>query len=52
VQARLALAFANCFLDKSGLKTYPCCKECDVSDCLEGIDTNAFTAYTNFFTVG
>jgi hypothetical protein len=51
VQARLALSFANCFLAKSGLKTYPCGQGSAISDCLKAIDNNAFTAYSNFFTV-
>jgi hypothetical protein len=51
VQARLALNFANCFLIKSGLKSYNCPRDLEVSDCLKDIDNNAFTAYSNFFTV-
>ena len=51
VQARLALNFANCFLIKTGMKSYNCPKELQVSDCLKDIDNNAFTAYSNFFTV-
>lgn len=50
VQSRLALHFANCFLAKAGLDTYPCDSETDISQCLRTISTNAFTAYSNFFT--
>lgn len=51
VQSRLALTFANCFLSQSGQKTYPCSKNQEISACLSSIDSNAFTAYSNFFTV-
>ena len=49
-QARLALSFANCFLAQSGQQVYPCDPEEDIADCLEMVDNNAFTAYSNFFT--
>ena len=51
VQAKLALSFANCFLLKSGMRTYDCSRDLPVSECLRDIDNNAFTAYSNFFTV-
>ena len=51
VQARLALSFANCFLIRSGLRSYNCDKDTPVSECLKDVDSNAFTAYSNFFTV-
>lgn len=50
IQSRLALNFANCFLEKSGQKSYPCSELSEISSCLEDVDTNAFTAYSNFFT--
>lgn len=51
LQSRLALKFANCFLAQAGQKTYPCLESQAISECLRGIDSNAFTAYSNFFTV-
>jgi hypothetical protein len=51
LQSRLALDFANCFLEKSGQKIYPCEKNQQMSECLRGVDSNAFSAYSNFFTV-
>ena len=50
-QSRMALDFANCFLAQAGQKTYDCQASQDISDCLTGVDSNAFSAYTNFFTV-
>jgi len=50
VQSRLALNFANCFLEKAGLRTYPCESDMSISECLVNIDNNAFTTYSNFFT--
>lgn len=50
VQSRLALNFANCFLEKAGLRTYPCEPDTPISECLVNIDNNAFTTYSNFFT--
>merc|ERR1740129_1058959 len=49
-QSRMALQFANCFLAQSGQKTYPCEESSSVSDCLSSIDSNGFTAYSEFFT--
>ena len=49
-QARLALQFTNCFLVQAGQKDYPCGEEEEVATCLENVDNNAFTAYSNFFT--
>lgn len=49
-QSRLALAFTNCFLDKSGLPIYPCSRDSNIATCLSTISTKAFTAYSNFFT--
>lgn len=50
VQGHLALDFANCFLEKTGIKKYPCSWEETISECLRNVDSHAFTAYTNFFT--
>ena len=50
VQSRLALNFANCFLHQAGQRTYLCGEKEDIATCLRGIDSNAFSAYSNFFT--
>jgi hypothetical protein len=50
MQSRLALNFANCFLEKSGQNVFPCGVDTEISSCLEDVDNNAFTAYSNFFT--
>ncbi len=50
VQSRLALNFANCFLAKAGQRTFPCEEAAPLNECLEGVENNAFTAYSNFFT--
>ncbi len=49
-QHRLALAFTNCFLEKTGRTTYPCTEEADVSSCTEGMAAEAYNTYTEFFT--
>jgi len=49
-QARLALQFANCFLVQAGQQEYPCQEGQDIATCLEEVDNNAFTAYSNFYT--
>jgi len=49
-QARLALQFTNCFLDQAGQHQYPCEQDQEVASCLQGVDNNAFTAYSNFYT--
>merc|ERR1719470_712901 len=49
-QARLALQFINCFLAQAGQKEYPCNEEEEIAICLEDVDNNAFTAYSNFYT--
>jgi len=49
-QARLALKFANCFLAQAGQPKYPCEDYQEMSECLRNADSNAFTAYSNFFT--
>jgi len=50
LQSRMALHFANCFLAQSGQKTYPCEDNVPISTCLSTIDSNGFTAYSEFFT--
>lgn len=50
VQSRLALNFANCFLAKAGQNTFPCQSDTPIEACLQEVDNNAFTAYSNFFT--
>ncbi len=50
-QARLALLFANCFLAKAGMAGHPCPRGKKVSDCVHNMGTNAFNAFTTFFTV-
>ena len=47
---RLALQFANCQLVQSGQKSFPCNAKESVASCLEKVDTNAWTSYTNFYT--
>ena len=49
-QSRLAVAFANCHLDKSGRQTYPCTGDMTIAECTNGMDTDAFQSYTHFFT--
>ncbi|XP_062521486.1 uncharacterized protein LOC134196388 isoform X2 [Corticium candelabrum] len=49
-QSKLAIAFANCHLEKSEKKTYPCPEEATVADCTRNMDVIAFQAYTEFFT--
>ena len=49
-QARLALQFTNCFLAQAGQQEYPCEEEEDIAICLQDVDNNAFTAYSNFYT--
>ena len=51
LQSRLALNFANCFLAQAGQRTYPCMSTEEIATCLRGMDSNAFSAYSNFFTV-
>ena len=50
VHVRLALQFTNCLLAQTGQRTYPCAEELEISSCLEHVDTNAWTSYTNFYT--
>ena len=49
-QSRLAVAFANCHLEKSGRETYPCTDAMTVKECTKDMDHDAFQTYTHFFT--
>ena len=49
-QSRLAVAFANCHLAKSGRQTYPCTDAMTILECTEGMGTEAYQTYTHFFT--
>ena len=50
MQSRLGLAFANCFLEKTGGKTVHCPPSQAVAACASEMDDRAFNAYTHFFT--
>jgi hypothetical protein len=50
IQSRLALAFTNCFLHKSGQNTYPCDSSLTIKDCIKHMNDRAFNTYTEFFT--
>ena len=51
-QSRLALSFANCHLERSGRRTYPCLGGQSIRDCTSPnvMDNFAFQTYTEFFT--
>lgn len=49
-QHRLALAFANCFLQRSGRDTYPCELTEDIGKCTGTMKPEAYNTYTEFFT--
>ena len=49
-QSRLAVAFANCHLAKSGRQVYHCSDTTTIRECTGDMDTVAFQAYTEFFT--
>lgn len=49
-QSRLAVAFANCHLQKSGRKTYFCDNTMSIKDCTVDMNSLAFQTYTEFFT--
>ncbi|KAG8180795.1 hypothetical protein JTE90_012974 [Oedothorax gibbosus] len=49
-QSRLALSFANCFLEHSGTKNCPCSAETPISHCLKNVSDRIFVTYTKFFT--
>jgi len=49
MQSRMALSFSNCFLEKAGMRTYPCDEDTPISECIKNIDSNAYTTFANFF---
>ena len=49
-QSKLAVAFANCHLMKSGRMTYVCEDSMSVESCTGDMDPVAFQTYTEFFT--
>ena len=49
-QHRMALAFTNCFLKKTGRVIYPCSIDVDVSTCTGSMTAEAYNTYTEFFT--
>ena len=51
-QSRLAIAFANCHFEKSGLKTYPCNENDSIEECTRDMTKSvlAFNTYTEFYT--
>ncbi len=49
-QSRLAVAFANCHLEKSGRQVYRCDDTMTIRDCTGEMDNVAFQTYTEFFT--
>lgn len=49
-QSRLAVAFANCHLAKSGRQTYHCDDAMTIEECTRDMNTVAFQTYTEFFT--
>ena len=49
-QSRLAVAFVNCHLEKSGRQVYPCDDIMTIRECTGSMDNVAFLAYTDFFT--
>jgi hypothetical protein len=46
----MALNFANCFLEKTRRKTYPCNDEDELWKCTEDMTADAYATYTEFFT--
>lgn len=50
IQSRLALSFANCFLEYSGSQTSPCPDASPISACLANSSDRVFSTYTEFFT--
>ena len=42
---------ANCLLERSGKVTYPCSgEERDFTECTKGMDSDAWSSYSTFFT--
>ena len=50
VQYRLALSFANCHLEKTGRKTYPCSDNEELKDCMSRMDSDAYGVHAEFVT--
>ena len=46
----LSLQFAHCQIAQSGRPNFPCGLAESMASCLEMVDTNAWTSYTNFYT--
>ena len=49
-QHRLALAFTNCFLQKTGRNSFPCSSDVEVSSCTSSMTAEAYNTYAEFFT--
>ena len=49
-QSRLAVAFSNCHLEKSGRPTHTCYASMTIRQCTGNMDAVAFQTYTEFFT--
>ncbi|XP_066283876.1 uncharacterized protein [Branchiostoma lanceolatum] len=49
-QSRMAIAFANCHLAKSGRRDYQCKPGQTIQECTQDMDDLAFSTYTEFFT--
>ncbi|XP_078677052.1 uncharacterized protein LOC144913860 isoform X2 [Branchiostoma floridae x Branchiostoma belcheri] len=49
-QSRMAIAFANCHLAKSGKRDYACKPGQTIQECTQDMDDLAFSTYTEFFT--
>ena len=51
-QSRLAISFANCHFEKSGLRTYPCVENHSIEQCTRDMAQSvlAFNTYTEFYT--
>ncbi|XP_078597051.1 uncharacterized protein LOC144873511 isoform X1 [Branchiostoma floridae x Branchiostoma japonicum] len=49
-QSRMAIAFANCHLAKSGKRDYECKPGQTIQECTQDMDDLAFSTYTEFFT--
>lgn len=53
VQMTLAMQFANCFLEKSGMKICTCEESESIQDCIkraQALEPNFFSSYLSFFT--
>ena len=50
LQHRLALQYANCFLQKTGREIYPCELHQEVEECTKHMHSEAYNTYVEFFT--